>query len=56
MLVVTGVGGDEVLVPLAAVFCREVDIAGRRIVIDPPPGLVELNRKVRPAAPGDDGR
>jgi 16S rRNA processing protein RimM len=56
MLVVTGVDGDEVLVPLAAAFCREVDVAGRRIVIDPPPGLVELNRKVRREAPGDDGR
>jgi 16S rRNA processing protein RimM len=53
MLVITSVDGDEVLVPLAAAFCRSVDIADRRIVIDPPPGLIELNRKVRPGGQGD---
>ena len=35
----------EVLVPLAADICVEVDIAGRRIRIDPPDGLLELNEK-----------
>jgi 16S rRNA processing protein RimM len=35
----------EVLVPLAADICLEVDIAGRRIRINPPEGLLELNEK-----------
>jgi 16S rRNA processing protein RimM len=33
----------EVLVPLAADICVEVDIVGRRIRIDPPEGLLDLN-------------
>ena len=35
----------EVLVPLAADICVEVDIGGRRIRINPPEGLLELNEK-----------
>jgi 16S rRNA processing protein RimM len=38
-------GGREVLIPLAAEICPEIDPAGKRIVIDPPPGLVDLNRR-----------
>jgi 16S rRNA processing protein RimM len=41
-LVIDGVRG-EVLVPLAADICVEVDVAGRRIRIVPPEGLLELN-------------
>lgn len=41
-LVIDGSGG-EVLIPLAAEICREIDAAGKRIVIDPPEGLIELN-------------
>jgi 16S rRNA processing protein RimM len=33
----------EVLVPLADEICRVIDPAARRIVIDPPAGLLELN-------------
>ncbi len=33
----------EVLVPLADEICRVIDLDGRRIVIDPPAGLLELN-------------
>jgi len=36
-------GGREVLIPLAAEICPEIDPAGKRIVIDPPEGLVDLN-------------
>ena len=43
-LVVDGAAG-EVLIPLAAEICPEIDPAGKRIVIDPPPGLVDLNRR-----------
>ena len=35
----------EVLVPLAAEICRSIDTAGKRIVIEPPDGLLELNQK-----------
>lgn len=47
LLVVTGGDGDEVLVPFAAPVCRRVDVAAQEIVIDPPPGLIELNRPTR---------
>ena len=35
--------GREVLVPLSGAFCREIDVAGRRIVVDAPEGLLDLN-------------
>jgi 16S rRNA processing protein RimM len=44
LLVVQGPVG-EVLVPLAEPICRVVDVVGRRIVIDPPEGLVDLNAR-----------
>jgi 16S rRNA processing protein RimM len=34
----------EVLVPLAEDICREVNVAEKRIVIDAPEGLIDLNR------------
>jgi len=43
-LVVATPRGD-VLVPLAAEICRAIDVAGKRIVIEPPEGLLELNQK-----------
>jgi 16S rRNA processing protein RimM len=42
MLVVAGKG--EVLVPFADPICRRIDVAARVIEIDPPDGLVDLNR------------
>jgi 16S rRNA processing protein RimM len=45
LLVVCGPPAEgEVLVPLVETICRRVDIAARRIEIDPPDGLIELNR------------
>ena len=44
-LVVKAPHGD-VLIPLAAEICRTIDVASRRIVIDPPEGLLELNDKI----------
>jgi 16S rRNA processing protein RimM len=41
-LVVDGADG-EVLIPLVAVICTVVDPAAKRIVIDPPEGLIEVN-------------
>jgi len=43
----TGVEDDEVLVPLAADICIGVDVDAKRIVIAPPDGLLELNRRRR---------
>ena len=43
-LAIDGAGG-EILVPLAAEICREIDPVGKRIVIDPPDGLIEVNAK-----------
>jgi 16S rRNA processing protein RimM len=45
-LVVEGARG-EVLIPLAEYICREIDTATRRIRIDPPDGLLELNEPKR---------
>ena len=39
--------GPEVLIPFVAAIVTEVDLPGRRVLIDPPPGLVE--------EPGEDG-
>jgi 16S rRNA processing protein RimM len=41
-LVVQGRGG-EILIPLAEGICVEVDVAGRKIVVAPPEGLLDLN-------------
>jgi 16S rRNA processing protein RimM len=41
-LVVEGAGG-EVLIPLVAVICTLVDPAAKRIVVDPPEGLIDVN-------------
>jgi 16S rRNA processing protein RimM len=45
-LVVQGPRG-EILVPLDVHICVEVDLGGRRIRIDPPEGLLELNETKR---------
>jgi len=37
-------GGGEVLVPLAVEICVRIDPAAGEIVIDPPDGLLDLNR------------
>ena len=34
-------GGKEVLIPFAKAFCVEIDTAKKRIVIDPPEGLLD---------------
>jgi 16S rRNA processing protein RimM len=43
LLVVTTPEGREVLVPFVAEIVPEVDLAGGRVVVDPPPGLIELS-------------
>ena len=41
-LVVAGTRG-EVLIPLVADICVDIDVARRRIVVNPPDGLIDLN-------------
>jgi 16S rRNA processing protein RimM len=43
-LVVDTPAGD-VLVPLVSAICPTIDLQGRRIVVDPPEGLLDLNRQ-----------
>jgi 16S rRNA processing protein RimM len=43
-LLVVGEGDAEIFVPFAADICRQVDPDRRRIVIEPPEGLLDLNR------------
>jgi 16S rRNA processing protein RimM len=43
-LVVRSADG-EVLIPLAQAICVDIDIAARQIVIDPPEGLLDVNRR-----------
>jgi 16S rRNA processing protein RimM len=40
---VVGTSRGDVLVPLVAEICRSIDLEGKRIVIAPPAGLLELN-------------
>jgi 16S rRNA processing protein RimM len=42
------VGMDDVLIPFTEAICRRIDPAGRVIEIDPPEGLIELNRPAGP--------
>jgi len=42
-LVVAATRG-EVLIPLVAAICTTIDPAAKRIVVDPPAGLLDLNR------------
>ena len=37
--------GAEVLVPLVKAMVPEIDVAARRIVVDPPEGLLDVNAK-----------
>ena len=46
-LIVKTKGGVEVLVPLAAEICTAIDPGAKRIVIDPPAGLLELNERAK---------
>ena len=39
--------GAEVLIPLAADICTVVDPGSKRIVIDPPDGLIDVNARPR---------
>ncbi len=40
-----GDGREPLLIPFARVFCVEIDIAGRRIVVELPEGLKDINAR-----------
>lgn len=42
LLQVEGAAGSEFLIPFVKGIWREVDLAGRKIVMDPPEGLLDL--------------
>lgn len=45
---------EDVLIPLAEEICTGIDVAARRIVIEPPEGLLDLNApQVRPSGSSD---
>ena len=44
-MLVVGADGEEVLVPFSDAICRRVQLDERVIEIDPPPGLLDLNRR-----------
>ena len=41
--VTTASGGESALIPFVKAICVEVDLGGRKIRIDPPDGLIDLN-------------
>jgi ribosomal 30S subunit maturation factor RimM len=43
---IVGAGRDEIQIPLARDICISIDIERRRIVVDPPEGLLELNSRL----------
>lgn len=43
LLVIEGEGKREILVPFANDICTEIDVDAKRITINPPEGLLELN-------------
>ena len=42
-LLVVAAGDREILIPLVGTICREFDLRNRRLVIDPPLGLLDIN-------------
>jgi 16S rRNA processing protein RimM len=53
--------GDTLLIPFRKTIVPEVDLAGRRLIVDPPPGLLDENEaedqhEADPNATGDRGR
>jgi 16S rRNA processing protein RimM len=46
LLAIDGPRG-EILIPLALDICVSIDVAGKRILVDPPEGLLEVNETNR---------
>jgi 16S rRNA processing protein RimM len=52
LLTIASPAGDEVLVPFASSYIRNMDMENRRLLMELPPGLLDLNR--RPAGSTED--
>lgn len=52
---IVSVEADEVQIPLVDAICVRVDPASRRITVDPPDGLLDLNRSRRRSPRDDSG-
>ena len=50
-----GIKRQEILIPLTSRICTVIEAEGKRIVIDPPEGLLELNRTLRGVEAGSKG-
>lgn len=55
VLELIGSGGPPLVVPFTKAVCPVVDMAAGRIVVDPPPGLLEPGSPEPAAAPGETG-
>ncbi|HZG06717.1 MAG TPA: ribosome maturation factor RimM [Streptomyces sp.] len=56
LLVVRKTDGGEVLVPFVGEIVPEIDLAGQRAVIDPPPGLLDDRAEIAGPRVGGEGR
>jgi 16S rRNA processing protein RimM len=54
LLAVKRPDGREVLVPFVSAIVPEIDVAARRVVIAPPPGLLDLDEAETAGEPGAD--
>ncbi|PYP85110.1 MAG: ribosome maturation factor RimM [Blastocatellia bacterium AA13] len=45
LLIIESAGGDEILIPFTSEICVDVDPGARRVTVNPPEGLLELNIK-----------
>ena len=46
LLVVDGIGGAQILIPFVTAIVPEVDVASGRLIVDPPPGLLNPDEAV----------
>ncbi|WP_166352101.1 ribosome maturation factor RimM [Phytoactinopolyspora limicola] len=51
ILAVAGADGTQILVPFVTQIVPEIDVPGGRVVVDPPPGLLDLARSSAPEEP-----
>ncbi|RKN38786.1 ribosome maturation factor RimM [Streptomyces hoynatensis] len=55
LLIVARPEGGEAMIPFVAELVPEIDLPGRRVVVAPPPGLLEEPEGAGPGEPGAEG-
>jgi 16S rRNA processing protein RimM len=50
LLVVTGPGGEEILIPFAKAYLRRIDLEGKRLEMALPEGLIEVQLPEKPGS------